>query len=190
MVFTVKPHLQTGIKVLSWSWFYPVFSFSPAHLLFRSQTWTPLSFVFRICPLLQSHLPLALKELHKHSEKTPLTCQTVSDVCRWALTSLCALKSIKTGWGQPGLELLAQGLEHRKQLLCVNERVSERISEWVNTWMKGEEWIPLRTHSHRITSRHSRYTELNSPHMSRNVLTPLLSESPKENTLIYVHVEG
>lgn len=41
--------------------------------------------------------------------------------------SLCP--KIHQNWLGAGLELLAQGLEHRKQLLCVNERVSKRMSK-------------------------------------------------------------
>ena len=52
--------------------------------------------------------------------------------------------------------------------VSMNEWVREWLSEWVNKWVKGEEWKPLRTHSH----RNSRYIELNSPHVSSNVLIP------------------
>lgn len=33
--------------------------------------------------------------------------------------------------------------------VSMNEWVREWLSEWVNKWVKGEEWKPLRTHSHR-----------------------------------------
>lgn len=95
--------------------------------------------------------------------------------------SLCELQhlpvsyhSTKLAVGKPDLELLAEGLEHRKHSITVCQWVSEWVSERVGADTHKDP-------ATEITSRHSiGFEPLNSPHVSSNV--PALESAPKENT--------
>lgn len=132
-------HIKKLNKILLWSWFYPVLS--PVHLFFHSQPWTscrssPELFLLNMYPP-PSPLPFGLGGTTQALwEASP----DLSDCVRFPLRALASpYTSIhQTGWGLGGqqyLELMAQGLEHRKHsitiCLCMSEWVNERLHEVV-----------------------------------------------------------